>query len=141
MSSPGSSLVAVMSRSCSTSAPDPASSASSARGVEQHSFLVNAAVEVARRLGANETSFVVGDAFDLNWRQFTALYLFEPLKESVDRQRALESAANQLENMPLQTRVATCGDLGMKFPKGYEPIGEETIGQSSLRFWLRVATW
>jgi hypothetical protein len=41
--------------------------------------------------------------------------------------------------MPLQTKVVTYGDPGLKLSDGYEFLGEEKIGERPLRFWLRVA--
>ncbi len=52
-------------------------------GIEQRPHLVHVARGLASELRASSATFICADAFALDWRQFTGLYLYNPFAEAL----------------------------------------------------------
>ena len=110
--------------------------------------------DVTQRLGLERVEFVEGDAFDVDWRRFTGVYLYNPFaeairfgEEAVERFdlthmhttyfEALQDAAISLYQLPVGVRVATYHGYGGPMPKGYVAIASERLGTGTLEVWER----
>lgn len=107
-------------------------------GVEQDEGLVQAARRLARilRVGDN-TMFVHGDAFSLDWANFDALYFYNPFELEVEpadpRQYEHEyrvrvaRAEDRLAALPEGMRVVTLHGFGGVMPASYRLAYQERI--------------
>lgn len=122
-------------------------------GIEQRPHLVEIARELASRLGAATASFVCDDAFAIDWRDFTSLYLFNPFAEvlypdevQIDStveyeerrfERELVRLAEKLAELRPLARVVVYHALGCPLPEGFRRIDRMWSGHSSLELWVR----
>jgi SAM-dependent methyltransferase len=107
-------------------------------GVEQHAALVDTARGLACALGvAERTMFLHGDAFALDWREFDAIYLYNPfavpLFDAEQGQHALDfhmqvaRVQDRLATLREHARVVTLHGFGGAMPASYELIYHERI--------------
>lgn len=105
-------------------------------GVERRAGLADLARTQAYRLGASNVEIIEGDAFDLDWSEFSGFYLFNPWGElahggaaPLDLDggrdtphffRSVRTARDRLATVPVGTRVVTYFGLGNKAPPGFE---------------------
>lgn len=105
-------------------------------GVERRPALVELARSLAYRLGAANVEIIHGDAFELDWADYTGFYLFNPWGEhahggapSLDDDggrdaarffRSVRTARERLALVPTGTRVVTYFGLGNRPPPGFE---------------------
>jgi hypothetical protein len=122
-------------------------------GVEQHGTLVQAARRVAVALGVTErTNFVHADAFTLDWRDFDALYLYNPFEltfapcgpgpeASRDLANQALRTAERLASLRHGTRVVTFNGFGGEMPPSYRlAYHERVLPQTlSLSLWIQEA--
>ena len=122
-------------------------------GIEQRAHLTLAAKATASRAGATRATFVTGDALELDWTPYSALYFFNPFIEAkfpdddriddtiqfgIDRYtECLVRTAAKLSAMASGTRVAIYYALGVPMPPGYALLWEEWMGEGRLSLWLR----
>jgi SAM-dependent methyltransferase len=122
-------------------------------GVEQRKHLVGEARRVARRLGAWRAKFIHADAFDLDWRDYDCLYLYNPFAELMfDPGRRIDSfietgaerfdarvsaTVSRLNTMPAGTRVITFHGFGGFFPSCYRRMSRRWAGTGDLELWLK----
>ena len=122
-------------------------------GVEQRPHLAGAAATLAMRLGAQRASFVTGDAFAVDWREFDGIYLYNPFQEHVsddagiiDRTIAIgprhhvESVMRtraKLAEARIGTRVVTYYGFGGAMPSTYRRIHKERCGAGWLSLWIK----
>jgi hypothetical protein len=113
-------------------------------GVEQHGSLVAAARRLTRALGVEQrTAFVHGDAFAVDWSEYDALYLYNPLEPpafdpstpSVDAARGRTAYRVQVAHMeqrlarlPQGVRVVTLHGFGGVMPSSFDLLYQEHIG-------------
>ena len=122
-------------------------------GIERRRALVEAAESAKRSLGASSVSFFHGDAFQLDWTAYNALYFYNPFGEHFfedeertdaethgmdDYARAVELTQDRLDRMPLGTKVALYHGFGGGMPVGYRPLVREWCGTGILEIWLKV---
>ncbi len=86
-------------------------------GVERRAHLVEAAREVASRLGADRASFLAGDVRDVAWTDFTGFYLFNPFGEHLlpDDERIDDAVAHDRARFEddvrfVEAQLARCPD-------------------------------
>jgi hypothetical protein len=104
-------------------------------GVEQHEPLVTVARQVARGLGvAQRTVFVHGDAFELEWNDFDALYMYNPFEPplfprsiAADHRVQVARVQQRLARLPATTRVVTLHGFGGVMPTTFELVYHEQI--------------
>jgi len=100
-------------------------------GVEQHEALVDAARGLSRRLGvAERTMFLHGDAFSIDWRDFDAIYLFNPFEtplfspidaaQHLEYRRHVARVQRQLSSLADGVRVVTFHGFGGAMPPSFE---------------------
>ncbi len=122
-------------------------------GIEQRPHLVTAARALASLLDANTASFLCGDAFALDWREYSGLYFYNPFAEplfpepmridsTLDHSEAGHDLAvkrllDKLVGLRRGTRLVVYHDLGCALPDGFERIEEKVSGHSSLELWIR----
>lgn len=127
-------------------------------GVELSESLVLAARKLAALLGvAERAEFIHGDAFELDWTGFDALYLYNPFEVSLTGPVALTDGeigyqvsaarmAQRLAQLRPGTRVITLNGFGGLMPSTFRLLHRELLPrmQSELAMWrqgeLGVAT-
>jgi hypothetical protein len=124
-------------------------------GVEQRQHLVAEARRVGRRLGAWRASFIHADAFELDWREYQCLYLYNPFAELMfesDRRidnfieagaerfdSRVSATVSRLASMPAGTRVMTFHGFGGFFPSCYRRLSRRWAGTGDLELWMKDA--
>jgi hypothetical protein len=107
-------------------------------GVEQHEGLVHAARRLSRIMGAGDnTIFVHGDAFSVDWETFDALYFYNPFELQVDPTAAprdereyrvqVARTEDRLAGLPEGMRVVTLHGFGGIMPASYRLVYQERI--------------
>ena len=105
-------------------------------GVEHHAALVDSAAALARSLGvASRTRFVQADAFSIDWREFDAVYLYNPFELQLFRDgdprvslaEQVTRVQQQLAALPTCTRVITLHGFGGAMPASFELLYHEVI--------------
>lgn len=130
------------------------SSPASFVGVEQREDLVYQARSLSKRFRSERASFIEGNAFDLDWRQYQGLYFYNPFAELLfpaderidDRvkydirlyQEMIDETAERLRSMPIGTRVVTYNTAGCIMPRSYVLVTSETIDYARLELWRQV---
>lgn len=122
-------------------------------GVEHHESLVKVAERIARRMGVGgRTVFVHGDAFAIDWRDFDALYLYNPFEQSLaapglaskvgDSERQAARVRERLSTLRRGTRVVTLNGFGAAMPPGFNLVYHERvpIHALDLSLWVQSAT-
>lgn len=121
-------------------------------GIEQRAPLVATAQSLAARLGSTAT-FIHGDAFDVAWSDYAALYFYNPFDEArfpstrlIDGtlatgphvfDRLVASAQQRLTELGAGTRVVTFHGIGGPMPECYQLELIEKIGDETLERWIR----
>lgn len=105
-------------------------------GVEQHAPLVDAARKLSRAMRvADRTMFLHGDAFALDWREFDAIYIYNPfeippLPTTIDRGHRIALVARvqeRLASLAERVRVVTFNGFGGVMPPSYELMYQERM--------------
>jgi len=121
-------------------------------GVEQHAPLVHAARRLARALNvAERTMFLHGDALAIDWREFDAIYLYNPFENPLfpvtgdhghsDYRLQVARVQDRLASLPERVRVVTFHGFGGVMPSSYELVYQEkmpTVGLD-LVLWVQRA--
>jgi SAM-dependent methyltransferase len=122
-------------------------------GIETRAQLVEQARKVTARLGVEGVRFQVGNAFELDWRQFGALYLYNPFEETkfpeeccIDDSQptgvkvfddSVQETVYRLEQLEPGTRVATYHGFGADMPEGWEQTFKGEAGSGTLEVFIR----
>lgn len=122
-------------------------------GVEQRGDLVEEAERLARRLGSSAT-FIHGNAFDLDWSAFNALYFYNPFDElrfdeslRIDATLAfgddafreyVEATRARLSQLLPGTRVVTYHGFGSPMPDSYRLMVSQNSGTGALHLWIKT---
>lgn len=123
-------------------------------GIEQRPHLVHAARALASQLDANTATFLCGDAFAFDWRDFSSLYFYNPFAEPLfpepmridstleqserGHELAVMRLVDKLAGLRRGTRLVVYHDLGCTLPDGFERVEQKLSGHSSLELWLRA---
>jgi SAM-dependent methyltransferase len=126
-------------------------------GVEQRPHLVDSATALATNLGAQRARFVTGDVFALDWREFDAIYLYNPFQEHVgddagviDRTisigprhhaDAVQRTRAKLAEARIGTRVVTYYGFGGRMPHSYRRVHKERCAGDWLELWVKEPAW
>ena len=121
-------------------------------GVERRPWLVEAAREVARALGATRASFACGDVRDADWSGHDGFYLFNPFAEHhLDEDECIDLAwprgrdgldadvtfvEDALADAPAGTAVVTWNGFG-GFLRGYVSVRRAWVRHAWLECWRR----
>jgi hypothetical protein len=113
------------------------SSSASWCGIEQHASLVDAARRLSRTLGVEQrTSFIHGDVFSIDWRDFDALYLYNPFelalfRDAIQARPEFLSQVARLEErlafLAPGVRVVTLNGFGGVMPPTFDLLYQERI--------------
>lgn len=120
-------------------------------GVEQRAELVRQARQLAAAFDVPAT-FVHGDAFEVDWHRFDALYFYNPFDEArfslglrIDESIAVGAAVfdalvartqRRLATLPDGMRVVTFHGLGGELPPAYRLVAKEEIADGKLELWV-----
>jgi SAM-dependent methyltransferase len=118
-------------------------------GVEQHAALVHTARELAGVLDvAERTMFLHGDALALDWREFDAIYLYNPFEiplfevdhaqHLLDFRVQVARVQERLATLRERARVVTLHGFGGVMPPSYELVYHERIAVVGLDLVLWV---
>ena len=122
-------------------------------GVEKDRELVRTAKKITQEHKIERVRFVHGNAFDLNWAEYDALYLYNPFandleikKESLHHITVREDTYVQLVNLtifklgelPAGIRIVTYHGFGGEMPPNIIQESSEIIGTGVLQLWLTV---
>jgi hypothetical protein len=121
-------------------------------GVERHEPLVRLAHRIAHQLGASDrTRFIHDDAFEIDWRGFDAIYLYNPFEyrlgptpdpgPMIDYHQQARRVCDRLAALAQGTRVVTLNGFGGVIPTGYELAYHERITAFDLDLvlWIKDA--
>jgi SAM-dependent methyltransferase len=123
-------------------------------GVELRPRLTLLATEVARRYGVKRCRFVAGDAFELDWRDYDAFYLFNPFAEQLPGcsfiddaiprgpdhfHRYVDAVERRLDELPVGTRIVTYHGFGGRMPFSWAPVTSMRMHAGSLALWRKTA--
>lgn len=113
------------------------SSAATWCGVEQHEPFVTTAERLARALGVSDrTMFVHGDAFEIDWCDYDALYLYNPFELTLfpevgrpapDYRQQVARVQQRLAWLGAGTRVVTFHGFGGVMPSSFELVYQECV--------------
>ena len=119
-------------------------------GVERSTAMVRIARRIAVALGVEEaTSFVVGDAADLDWRAYGGIYLYNPFAESLfdssdeplERRVAYHHEVARIEEKLATLRrgahVVTYHGFGGEMPSGFDLVESTPMRGDVLVHWVR----
>jgi SAM-dependent methyltransferase len=122
-------------------------------GIERDHEMVRVAIEAAAALGvAERTTFVEGNADDLDWSIFDGFYLYNPYAEqlwaeAIDPEArrtaytaAIASTQQRLAAAAPGTRVVTYHGFGGDMPSNYELVHREPAHEDELQLWIRRAS-
>lgn len=123
-------------------------------GVELRGHLVRFADRMASQLALHNVRFVYADAFELDWGEFDAFYLYNPfaeqlferafvLDQSIDLHPVnfdvyVEAVRQRLARARIGTRVVTYHGYGAAPPSGYDLARSERIGSDRVELWVKV---
>ena len=110
-------------------------------GVEQHAALVDVSRKLSLALGvAERTNFIHDDAFAIDWRDFDAIYLYNPFEfplfpntiidrrqRELDLQVQVVRVQDRLASLRARARVITFHGFGGVMPPSYELVYQERI--------------
>jgi SAM-dependent methyltransferase len=122
-------------------------------GIDQRPRLVRHGARLARKLGAHNVRFSVGDVTTIPWDSYQGLYFFNPFAENIFHEQdrfdddvqlsALRFASELLrverllEQARVGTVVVTYHGLGGPIPSSYELVTDERAGSDRVRTWVQ----
>lgn len=122
-------------------------------GIEQRPHLVKIANRLAKRAAVTNLRFLHGDAFELDWSQFDALYFFNPFAEQRHRpamtidatvdfspetfERYVRQAHERLRSVRTGTRVVTYHGMGGDMPAGFDCVTEHRVQTDQVELWIK----
>lgn len=120
-------------------------------GVERRGDLVNLARYVSKQFHLSNVLFREGDAFDIDWNDFSSIYLYNPFYEQIAHPHLridanveltrenfdhfVEAAENKLRLLVPGTRVATYNGFGGKIPESFQCVWSSKVKECGLAFW------
>ena len=120
-------------------------------GVEQRKDLLDCAIEAEYNLNLNNLSFIYGNFTQLDFTQFDHFYFYNSFQENIEGTEKIDYKIqhslslynyynsylfNQLEKMPVGTRVVTYHTWDDQMPSGYHIVNSEF--DKLLKFWMRA---
>jgi tRNA G46 methylase TrmB len=120
-------------------------------GVEQRKDLLDCAIEAEYNLNLNNLSFIYGNFTQLDFTQFDHFYFYNSFQENIEGTEKIDYKIqhslslynyynsylfNQLEKMPVGTRVVTYHTWDAQMPSGYHIVNSEF--DKLLKFWMRA---
>lgn len=120
-------------------------------GVEQRKNLVEHAETARKKLGLQNVHFIHRNFTQLDLNEYDHFYFYNSFFENLDGTDKIDNEIvysnelynyysiylyNQLEKMPLGTRVATYCSWGDEIPPGYRLA--ETHFNNLLKFWIKI---
>lgn len=120
-------------------------------GIEQRKDLLDYAVEAEYNLDLNNLSFMHGNFTQLDFTQFDHFYFYNSFYENIEGTEKIDHKIqyslslynyynsylfNQLEKMPVGTRVATYYTWEDQMPRGYYIVNAEF--DKLLKFWMKA---
>ena len=121
-------------------------------GMERRQTLVDVAETARATLAASRVAFVHADALQMQWKDFHALYFYNPYgehflddDERIDDERygmgeynrTVLLTQDRLDHMPNGTKVALYHGMGGGMPASYGRIRREWCGTGSLEIWQK----
>lgn len=121
-------------------------------GVEQRESLVTVARGIAEALAVPRVEFVTGNLDAVDWRDFHAVYMFNPFSENLDEDARIDETCPLkwelymkyvdqtdafLSRLAKGARVVTLNGYGGRFPDRYRQIHHEVAGGLSLELWRK----
>jgi SAM-dependent methyltransferase len=122
-------------------------------GIDQRPRLIRHGARLARKLGAYNVRFSVGDVTTIPWDAYQGLYFFNPFAENIfhaqdrfddDVQLSALRFASELlrverllERARVGTVVVTYHGLGGPIPSSYELVSDERAGSDRVRTWVQ----
>jgi hypothetical protein len=112
-------------------------------GVECHRPFVEAARRLAATLNiSSRTMFIHADAFAIDWRDFDAIYLYNPFEEplfSCPAEGSIAQTERRLAELHPGTRVVTLHGFGGEMPPSFELLYQERLPavRLELAMWIK----
>lgn len=123
-------------------------------GIEQRDNLTDIASHLAYNLSISNTTFISGNAFDIEWSEFDGFYFYNPFWENhlsaelrIDQtvtigqeifEEYIRIVTNRLENLKKGTHIVTYHGHGGRFPPTYECVSFQTCGTGQLKVWVKI---
>jgi hypothetical protein len=119
-------------------------------GVEQRGTLVSAAKAVAKKYAVPGVSFLHANAEDVQWKNYDAIYLYNPFWENMDETCKIDDSINvhaallaryvrmtrdKLSTLRSGSRALIYHGFGGDMPPGFELLHHERISGSDLTVW------
>lgn len=123
-------------------------------GIEEYEPLVTSARRLARELRVEDrTTFLVGDAFSLDWDQFDIIYFYNPFElplfpdridaatHELEYRRRVARTEDRLAALSAGTRVVTLAGFGGAIPSSFDLVRRERVGapEIELESWVQRA--
>lgn len=121
-------------------------------GIERRQNLVDLAEAARSTLASSRVSFVHADALQMEWKDFHALYFYNPYgehflddEERIDGERygmgeysrTVMRTQHHLDLMPAGTKVALYHGMGGEMPASYRQIHREWGGTGTIEIWQK----
>jgi len=122
-------------------------------GIEQRAEFVRLARQIGQHYRISRAAFFHGNARDLDWAAYDAIYLYNPYCEARYPQRQIDldipagpavfreyvrMTRAQLRRCQIGTRVALYHGFGGRMPESYELSFSEPCGSGQLDGWIKV---
>lgn len=122
-------------------------------GVEQRLHFIEESRRVAEQLGLERLEFIHANMEQIDWREFSAFYFYNPFLEQIDEETQLGkeielSAENyaryvrivqeRLISMPVRTRVVTYHGFGGLVPSQYQKVFSHAHRGGHLDAWIKA---
>ena len=125
-------------------------------GVERRESLVKVARNLAETNAPGRIHYLKMDMFELEWRDYDLLYMYNPFFELVCRtgllidsniqggdlafRKSINSVYKKLDQLLPGQRVVTFHGFGGKFPANFKLIQRVVVGKGSLGLWERSSS-
>lgn len=123
-------------------------------GVDFRENLIEEATRLAQRLGADTARFITGDAFDIDWSSYDALYFYNPFGEleggglggidarvhpdPAEYRARLAATQERLAGLRPGTRVVTFHGFGAPMPPAYSMLASQSCHDGTLELWIQT---
>ena len=123
-------------------------------GVEQRAFLSQAAKKAKNAFELPQLTFVEGNAFDLDWKEFDCIYFYNPFCEQKFPERRMRNdilfqpslydahvqmSLSRLRDQKKGSRVLTYHGLGTELPDDYSLQYYKAVGSDFLKLWVKTS--
>lgn len=107
-------------------------------GIEEKPELVAASKSAAKQLGATRVKFVCANGLDLDWKNFDAVYFYNPFHALNKSVIPSKQVYEKLKTLRTGSRVLSFHGVGCDLPSDYRLITKELCGTGVLELYEKT---